>query len=193
MATSPSRQLNYPIEPYPIMYAGIKDQSYRVPPVPYQRMNPDYLRQIVHNPTIEPTGTIVIDSQTNYLYLILGDRKALRYGIAFGRRYRRWSGLCEVRYREAWPAGYAGDGTVNHNRVLTGSIQRQSPGLQSPYGSRALYLYRGSTNTELVIHGTSQWDVIGGGAPEGSIVMLNQDVMDLYYRTQTGTRVTILP
>ena len=76
--TAPSRQLNYPIEPYPLMYTGIRDQRYRIPAVPFQNIKPDYLRQIVHDPTTEPVGTIVIDLGAHYLYLVLGDRKVMR-------------------------------------------------------------------------------------------------------------------
>lgn len=192
METAPSRQLNYPIESYKLMYSGVKERSFRVPPVPYQRMNPDYLRQIVHDPTVEPTGTVVIDEQSHYLYLILGDRKALRYGIAIGTEYRRWPGPCNVRHREHWPVWKPRGAKARQSGHLTPQKKGQQPGLQNPYGSRALYIYRESTNTDLVIHGTSHWDVIGGPAPQGSIIMLNQDVMDLYHRTHTGTRVVIL-
>lgn len=190
--TAPSRQLNYPIESYKLMYAGVKERSFRVPPVPYQWMDPDDLRQIVHDPTVEPKGTIVIDEQSNYIYLILGDRKALRYGIAFGKRYRRWSGPCNVRHREPWPIWHPRDKTNRRNGHVAQRNEGKQPGLQNPYGSRAMYIYRGSTDTEIVIHGTSRWSVIGGPAPHGSILMLNQDVMDLYHRTHTGTRVVIL-
>lgn len=192
METAPSRQLNYPIESYKLMYAGLKEKTYRVPPVPYQRMDPDNLRQIVHDPTVEPKGTIVIDEHSNYLYLILGDRKALRYGIAFGDRYRRWSGPCHVRRRERWPNWYPRgkfDRLEGHVAQEATDKERDD---QNPYGSRALYIYQGSTDTELVIHGTSRWASIGGPAPLGSILMLNQDVIDLYERTHTGTRVVIV-
>ncbi|MCR9138998.1 MAG: L,D-transpeptidase [Alphaproteobacteria bacterium] len=192
METSPSRQLNYPIEPYKLMYAGVKDQSNHVPPVPYRWMDPDNLRQIVHDPTVEPKGTIVIDERSNYLYLILGDRKALRYGIAFGDRYKRWSGPCHIRRRERWPDWQP---RTKFDR-LEGHVAQHKPGnghdAKAPYGPRALYIYQGRTDTELVIHGTWRWDVIGGPAPQGSILMLNQDVMDLYHRTHTGTRVVIV-
>ncbi len=192
METAPSRQLDFPIESYRLMYAGVKERSYWVPPVPYRWMNPDYLRQIVHDPTVEPKGTIVIDEQSHYLYLILGDRKALRYGIAFGSDYRRWPGRCDVRRRERWPAWYRPGPTTREDGSLTGRNHGQQPGLRSPYGSRAMYIYRGRTDTKLVIHGTAHWYVIGGPAPQGSIVMLNQDVMDLYHRTHTGTPVVIV-
>lgn len=192
METAPSRQLNYPIEPYKLMYAGLKERDYRVPPVPYERMDPDNLRQIVHDPTVEPKGTIVIDEQSNYLYLILGDRKALRYGIAFGDRYRRWSGPCHVRRRERWPEQRTRSKFDRLEGHVAQQISDKEGATHPPYGSRALYIFQGSTDTELVIHGTSRWGRIGGPAPLGSILMVNQDVIDLYERTHTGTRVVIV-
>jgi lipoprotein-anchoring transpeptidase ErfK/SrfK len=35
--------------------------------------------------TKEPTGTIIIDTPNTYLYLVLGNGRALRYGIGVGR------------------------------------------------------------------------------------------------------------
>jgi len=42
--------------------------------------------------TREPTGTIIIDTSNTYLYLVLGQGKALRYGIGLGREGFTWSG-----------------------------------------------------------------------------------------------------
>src|SRR5580704_17585561 len=49
-------------------------------------------RQIVAYDTNEPAGTIVIDTAHTYLYLTLGNGKALRYGIGVGREGFTWSG-----------------------------------------------------------------------------------------------------
>ena len=192
MQTAPSRQLNYPIESYKLMYAGIRDQQYNVPPVPYEWLAPDYRRQIVHDPTVEPTGTIVIDERSRYLYLIIGNRKAVRYGIAIGPSYSRWSGRCHIRHREKWPVWDPPNRSPQRGGLFAQKRGGQSPGLRNPYGSRAMFIYQNQTDTELVIHGTSRWDIIGGPAPHGSILMLNQDVIDLYQRTQIGAPVVIV-
>jgi len=42
-------------------------------------------RQIVYYPSNEPAGTIIIDTAHTFLYLTLGDGKAMRYGIGVGR------------------------------------------------------------------------------------------------------------
>src|SRR6185436_19212529 len=42
-------------------------------------------RQIVAYPTREAPGTIVIDTPNTYLYYVLGNGRAIRYGIGVGR------------------------------------------------------------------------------------------------------------
>jgi lipoprotein-anchoring transpeptidase ErfK/SrfK len=41
--------------------------------------------------TKEPTGTIIIDTPNTYLYLVLGNGRALRYGIGVGREGFTWA------------------------------------------------------------------------------------------------------
>ncbi|WP_136658565.1 L,D-transpeptidase [Nitratireductor sp. XY-223] len=177
--TAPSRQLNYPIEPYDIMYGDVRDGEYKVRPVPYRRLNPDDLRQIVHDRTLEPVGTVVIDTRHRFLYVILDDRKAVRYGIATGPGFSGTRETLIVNGRESWP--------VSQDVRKTGSKPEKTAGPNSLYGARALYLGNG-----VVIHGTSHWREIGTSAEAGGIAMLNQDVMDLDRRVKPGARVVIL-
>jgi lipoprotein-anchoring transpeptidase ErfK/SrfK len=51
-----------------------------------------FRRTLIDYYTTEPTGTIVIDTLNTYLYLVLGNGKALRYGIGVGREGFTWSG-----------------------------------------------------------------------------------------------------
>lgn len=177
--TAPSRQLNYPIEPYDVMYGGVRDGDYKVRSIPYQRLDPDDLRQIVHDRTLEPVGTIVIDPKDHYLYVILEDRKAVRYGIATGPGLPGHKEIVALSGRESWPA--SGDARKS------GPKAKKNAGPNSLYGARALYLSNG-----MVIHGTARWREIGGSCEAGGIAMLNQDVMDLDRRTKPGARVLVL-
>lgn len=191
--TAPSRQLNYPIEPYPLMYTGIRDQRYRIPAVPFQDMKPDYLRQIVHDPTTQPVGTIVIDLRKHYLYLVLPDRKAMRYGIAIGPAISSWPGPCRIKYRKAWPIWYPSKKDLLQDQsLLIWKKKGRPPGIYNPYGARALFVYQGSIDTHVVIHGTREWNHIGGSIDYGSIALMNQDIVDLYERTKTGARVIVV-
>ena len=46
---------------------------------------PRFHRTVVDYPTVEPPGTIIIDTPNTYLYLTLGHGEAMRYGIGAAR------------------------------------------------------------------------------------------------------------
>src|SRR5215831_17145014 len=60
---------------------------------PTKELPPQFRRTLIDYDTTEPTGTIVIDTLNTYLYLVLGNGKALRYGIGVGREGFTWSGI----------------------------------------------------------------------------------------------------
>jgi lipoprotein-anchoring transpeptidase ErfK/SrfK len=51
---------------------------------PAKELPPRFRRTLVNYQTKEPSGTIIIDTANTYLYLVLGNGKALRYGIGVG-------------------------------------------------------------------------------------------------------------
>ena len=65
-------------------------------------------------------------------------------------------------------------------------------GINSPLGARALYLYRGSTDSHFRLHGTTEPETIGTAVSSGCIRLVNQDIIDLYNRTAVGTQVVVL-
>ncbi|MCS6761878.1 MAG: hypothetical protein MO846_07820 [Candidatus Devosia symbiotica] len=44
-------------------------------------LDPIYVRQVVSYPTSERSGTLMVDTSVHFLYFVLGDGRALRYGI----------------------------------------------------------------------------------------------------------------
>jgi hypothetical protein len=52
---------------------------------PKKELPPQFRRTFVDYPTKEPAGAIIIDTPNTYLYLVLGNGKALRYGVGVGR------------------------------------------------------------------------------------------------------------
>jgi lipoprotein-anchoring transpeptidase ErfK/SrfK len=66
-------------------------------------------------------------------------------------------------------------------------------GTDNPLGARALYLYQGGRDTLYRIHGTNEPQSIGKAVSSGCIRMLNADVIDLYDRVPSGTKVVVLP
>jgi lipoprotein-anchoring transpeptidase ErfK/SrfK len=59
---------------------------------PAKSLPPQFQRTQVDYPSREPLGTIVVDTPHTYLYLVLGNGKAMRYGIGVGREGFTWSG-----------------------------------------------------------------------------------------------------
>src|SRR5882724_8267477 len=53
-------------------------------------------RQIVSYATREASGTVIIDTPNTYLYYVLGNGQAIRYGIGVGRDGFTWSGVQSV-------------------------------------------------------------------------------------------------
>jgi lipoprotein-anchoring transpeptidase ErfK/SrfK len=64
---------------------------------------PELQRQVVNYATPASAGTIIIDTAHTYLYFVLGDGKAIRYGIGVGRDGFTWSGAQTVTRMAEWP------------------------------------------------------------------------------------------
>jgi lipoprotein-anchoring transpeptidase ErfK/SrfK len=143
-------------------------------------------RQIVSYPTREAPGTIVIDTPNTYLYYVLGNGQAVRYGIGVGRDGFRWSGTQRVARKAEWPDWHPPAEMVARQPYLP---RFMAGGPSNPLGARALYL----GNSIYRIHGTNAPSTIGGRVSSGCIRMLNDDVVDLYGRVRVGTKVVVLP
>ena len=147
---------------------------------------PQFKRQVVSFPTTEPSGTIVIDTPNTYLYLVLGNGKAMRYGIGVGREGFTWSGTERISRMSEWPDWHPPKEMIERQPYLP---RFMAGGASNPLGARALYLGK----TLYRIHGTNQPSTIGSFVSSGCIRLVNEDVEDLYSRVQVGTRVVVLP
>jgi lipoprotein-anchoring transpeptidase ErfK/SrfK len=145
-----------------------------------------FRRQIVNYPTNEPAGTIIVDTPNTYLYLVLGNGRAMRYGIGVGRDGFTWSGVQTITRRAEWPDWHPPAEMIARQPYLP---RYMAGGPGNPMGARALYL--GSTIYR--IHGTNAPHTIGQRVSSGCIRMTNEDVIDLYSRVNLGTRVVVLP
>ena len=143
-------------------------------------------RQVVSYAAAERPGTIVIDTAHAYLYLTLGDGKAMRYGIGVGRQGFTWSGVETIRRKAEWPDWFPPAEMVARQPYLPRFV---AGGPGNPLGARALYL----GNTDYRIHGTNDPTSIGKHVSSGCIRLLNADVIDLYNRVGIGTTVVVLP
>ncbi len=143
-------------------------------------------RQVVDYPTREAAGTIIVDTPHTYLYYVLGNGKAIRYGIGVGREGFTWSGVKSIERKTAWPDWYPPPDMVARQPYLPRMV---SGGPGNPLGARALYI-RG---TEYRIHGTNDPSSIGKFMSSGCIRMTNDNAIDLYNRAQIGAKVIVLP
>jgi lipoprotein-anchoring transpeptidase ErfK/SrfK len=147
---------------------------------------PHLRRQIVSYSGKEPAGTIVVDTPNTYLYYVLGNGQAVRYGIGVGRDGFRWSGIKTIDRKAEWPDWTPPPEMVARQPYLPRFV---AGGPHNPLGARALYL----GGTIYRIHGTNVPSSIGQRVSSGCIRMLNEDVIDLYERAKLGTRVVVLP
>jgi lipoprotein-anchoring transpeptidase ErfK/SrfK len=145
-----------------------------------------FKRQVVDYPTREAPGTIIIDTPNTYLYLVLGDGRALRYGIGVGREGFAWAGVQSIRKKAEWPDWTPPPEMLARQPYLP-RFMAGGPG--NPLGARAMYL----GGTEYRIHGTNAPDTIGTRVSSGCIRLVNEDVIDLYSRVNVGAKVIVLP
>jgi lipoprotein-anchoring transpeptidase ErfK/SrfK len=157
------------------------------------QINPKYLRQQVNYPTREPPGTVVVDPDAKFLYLVMADGTALRYGIGVGREGFGWSGAAEVARKAQWPRWTPPAAMIRRQPELERYRNGMDPGLDNPLGARALYLYQNGRDTLYRIHGTNEPWSIGQNVSSGCIRLLNRDVVDLFARVPIGARVVVLP
>ena len=153
---------------------------------PVRALPPQFRRTLVDFRTKEPVGTIIIDTSNTYLYLVLGNGQAMRYGVGVGREGFTWSGAEKVTKMAEWPDWNPPPEMIERQPYLP---RFMAGGEGNPLGARALYLGK----TIYRIHGTNQPSTIGSFVSSGCIRLTNEDVVDLYTRVKVGTRVVVLP
>ncbi len=157
-------------------------------PAPRQ-LDEKFLPQEVAYSGGEAPGTIVIDTNARFLYLVGSDGTARRYGVGVGKPGFEWAGQHKVTRKAEWP-GWTPPKEMIARERKKGRIlpAHMKGGPQNPLGARAMYL--GSTLYR--IHGTNQPWTIGKAVSSGCIRMRNEDVTDLYERVSVGTKVIVM-
>ena len=77
-------------------------QIVRVAQMP-KYVKPEFKRKKVRLTTTEAAGTVIIDTNNKYLYLVEGNNRATRYGIGVGRDGFGWSGVVKIGRKAEWP------------------------------------------------------------------------------------------
>jgi lipoprotein-anchoring transpeptidase ErfK/SrfK len=149
-------------------------------------LDPRLQRQVVDYASDEAPGTVIIDTPHTFLYFVLGNGKAIRYGIGVGRQGFTWSGVKQVARKAEWPDWYPPAEMIARQPYLPRMV---AGGPGNPLGARAMYL----GGTEYRIHGANDPTTIAKQVSSGCIRLTNDDVTDLYERVQIGTKVIVLP
>ena len=155
--------------------------------VPDEGAVPERLRRaVVAFNTTEAAGTIVIDTGNTALYYVLGQGRAVRYGVGVGREGFTWSGVQTITRKAEWPDWHPPTEMIARQPYLP-RFMAGGPG--NPLGARAMYL--GSSVYR--IHGTNDPSTIGKFVSSGCIRLTNEDIADLFGRVDVGTKVVVLP
>jgi lipoprotein-anchoring transpeptidase ErfK/SrfK len=144
-----------------------------------------FRKQPVYYRTEYPRGTIIVNTADRFLYLIMGNNVALRYGIGVGRAGFQWGGIQRITRKAEWPDWTPPPEMIARQPYLP---RWMAGGPGNPLGARALYI--GSTVYR--IHGTNAPETIGQAVSSGCFRLVNDDVIDLYNRVPVGTEVVVL-
>lgn len=147
---------------------------------------PQLQRQVVNYTTREAPGTIIVDTPNTFLYFVLGNGKAIRYGIGVGREGFTWSGVKHIGRKAEWPDWRPPAEMIERQPYLP-RMMAGGPG--NPLGARALYI----GGTVYRIHGTNDPATIGKNVSSGCIRLTNDNIIDLFSRVQIGAKVIVLP
>ena len=134
----------------------------------------------------EAPGTVVIDTGNTALYYVLGQGRAIRYGVGVGREGFTWAGVQTISRKAEWPDWHPPAEMISRQPYLP---RFMAGGRGNPLGARAMYL----GSSQYRIHGTNDPSTIGKFVSSGCIRMTNEDVIDLFSRVDVGTRVVVLP
>ncbi len=173
------------------VYGSVHDAGYQLPAIPIDKVDRKYHRQVVDFETREKPGTIIVDTREKFLYFVMPEGKAMRYGIGVGRQGFEWSGTARVAMKREWPTWTPPAPMIRRQPELAKYRGGMAPGLDNPLGARALYLFNTRGDTGYRLHGTPEWWSIGNAMSSGCIRLMNQDIIDLYNRTEQGAKVIV--
>ncbi len=177
---------------YAGMYGAVEDGGHALPAIPIAKVDERFLRQVVDDPTGEKPGTIVVNTTDKYLYLVLKDGKAMRYGVGLGRQGYSWKGRAIVQWKRKWPTWTPPSAMIKRQPELAKFAGGMEPGLKNPLGARAMYLFNKGGDMGYRLHGSPEWFSIGKAMSSGCIRLMNQDIIDLYDRASVGAKVIVM-
>ena len=145
-------------------------------------------KQIVDYASNEPVGTMIVSNADRTLHVVLGNGKAARYEVSVGRDEFLWTGTTYVGRKAEWPAWRPPAEMRKRQPDLPTYVP---PGPYNPLGARAIYLYQNGNDTLYRIHGTNNAATVGGFETSGCFRLSNADVLELFSKVKTGTKVIV--
>lgn len=177
------------------MYGPRPEERFPIPAVNLDKVSSKFYRRQVSYSTKEMVGTIIVDTRNFYLYLVQENDMAMRYGVGLGRAGFEWSGRARVGWKQMWPKWTPPSEMIERKPELEKYSEDNGgmpPGLDNPLGARALYIFQGNVDTLYRIHGSPEYWTIGKAVSSGCVRMMNQDIIDLYNRVPTRTKIVVL-
>ena len=172
-------------------YGAVTDAGYQLPRIPIAKVPRQFHRQIVRYDTTEKPGTIIVDTNKKFLYFVMPDGEAMRYGIGVGREGFEWHGTARIALKREWPTWTPPKEMIQRQPELRKWANGMPPGLTNPLGARAMYLFNKGGDSGYRLHGSPEWNSIGHAMSSGCIRLMNQDIIDLYNRAEVGAKVIV--
>jgi lipoprotein-anchoring transpeptidase ErfK/SrfK len=185
-----------------VAYAEITDADFTLPAIPYQKIDQQFLRQMVPNTTGFDPGVLVVETTQHHLYWTMPGGFAMRYGVGLGKEGFEWSGEGAIKRKAKWPRWHPPAEMIERKPELKEyeTVYNEKTkmweggmagGLLNPLGARALYIYQGEVDTQFRLHGSPEWNSVGKSVSSGCVRLINQDVLDLHDRVPEGTMVVV--
>lgn len=176
----------------PPSYEGFVDHGIPIPRLKKNFIPRNMLRtEVPFDATVAP-DTLIVKTAERYLYHIHSAGRATRYGIGVGRAGFAWTGSGYVGRKAIWPTWTPPREMILREPYLQEMTFPMEPGLLNPLGARSLYIYANGRDTIYRIHGTADPASIGKAVSSGCIRLLNHDIIHLYSRVETGTKILVM-
>ncbi|MEL6289692.1 MAG: L,D-transpeptidase [Pseudomonadota bacterium] len=193
VATGPSASVR--ARRFSTLYGPRPDERFPIPAVKPERLAPHFMRQEVDYRSPERPGTVIVDTENYFLYLVGRGGRAMRYGVGLGRQGFEWSGRGTIAWKRKWPTWTPPAEMIAREprlRRFSAANGGMAPGLRNPLGARALYIHQNGKDTLYRLHGTRSARSIGKAVSSGCVRLVNQDVIDLYERVRPGARIVVV-
>jgi lipoprotein-anchoring transpeptidase ErfK/SrfK len=127
---------------YESMYAAIDTEPFPVPAIDLTEIEPQFLRQEVSYKTTEPPGTLVVDPNARFLYLVGENGRALRYGVGVGKvEAFNFQGAATIARKAEWPRWTPTRDMIRANPIDTAPSRTACPAGRAIPSARARSIF----------------------------------------------------